>query len=395
MSMLSEKIADSLARGSAIRKMFELGAELKKIHGADKVYDFSLGNPDLPPPPAVGQALAEIAKEADKPFSVGYMPNAGYPDVRESLAVHAGKEQSVPYSWQDIVITCGAAGGLNCFFRAVLDPGEEVICPSPFFVEYGFYVGNHGGKLVTVPSKLPSFDLDVDALLGAINDKTRVVMINSPNNPTGVIYPEATLKALADGLMAENAKRKRPIYLLSDEPYRFLAYDGAVVPSLPKLYPFTVVGTSFSKNLSLPGERVGYLAVAPNMPDKAQLVDGLVFANRTLGFVNAPCIGQRLIQKVLGSQVDAAVYADRRAAMAKVLTDAGYEFTMPQGAFYFFPKAPIADETAFVDKLTAERVLAAPGRGFGLPGYFRLAFCVDRKVIENSAEGFKKAKANC
>ena len=393
MSMLCDDIVQSLAKGSWIRKMFEQGAEMKKIHGADNVYDFSLGNPDLPPPPVVGEALAELAKAADKPFSVGYMPNAGYPDVRDALAAQAAKEQGVPYVGSDIIVTCGAAGGLNCLFRAVLNPGDEVLCPRPFFVEYGFYAGNSGGKLVTVSAKLPSFDLDVPAMLAAVTPKTRVVLLNSPNNPTGAVYPEATLKALADGLMAENAKRERPIFILADEPYRFLAYEGATVPSLPKLYPYTVVATSFSKNLCLPGERVGYLALTPNMPGKEELMAGLVFANRILGFVNAPAIGQKVVLKALGQQVDVGVYAARRAAMAKALTEAGCEFTMPAGAFYFFPKAPIADDVAFVDVMLKERILAVPGTGFGMPGYFRLAFCVDQKVIENAAEGFKRAFA--
>jgi len=391
MSMLSDEIADALSKGSWIRKIFELGAELKKLHGEDRVYDFSLGNPDLPSPPVVGECLAEMATRAQEPFAFGYMPNAGYPHVREALAVQVSKEQGMAFTGEDIMLTCGAAGGINAFFRAVLAPGDEVLCPRPYFVEYGFYVGNHGGRLVTAPTRLPSFDLDVPAMLAAVTERTRVVMLNSPNNPTGRIYTEATLKELARGLTALNAKRAKPILILADEPYRFLAYGGAKVPSLPAIYPYTVVASSFSKNLSLAGERIGYVALCPAMPGKQELMAGIVFANRILGYVNAPAIGQAILLKALGSQVDAGVYADRREAMAKVLSAAGYDFHLPEGAFYFFPKAPGGDDVAFVARLREERVLAVPGTGFGLPGYFRLTFCVGRKVIENAAEGFARA----
>lgn len=391
MSMLSAEIAEALSRGSWIRRIFEQGTEMKKQYGEDKVYDFSLGNPDLPPPPIVGECLADLATRASEPFAFGYMPNAGHPHVREALAAQISVEQGVAFKGSDLLLTCGAAGGINAFFRAVLAPGEEVLCPRPYFVEYGFYVGNHGGKLVTVPARLPSFDLDVPAMLEAVTPRTRVVLLNSPNNPTGVIYSEETLKELARGLRELNAKRDKPILLLSDEPYRFLTYGGATVPSLPKIYPYTVVVSSFSKNLSLAGERIGYVALAPDMPGKAELMNGIVFANRILGYVNAPAIGQAILLKSLGSQVDTAIYAERRDAMARVLDAAGYEYTMPSGAFYFFPKAPGGDDVAFVGKLCAERVLAVPGMGFGMPGYFRLTFCVDKRVIENAAEGFAKA----
>ena len=393
MSLLSANITEALSKGSWIRRIFEQGAELKNIHGADRVYDFSLGNPDLPPPPVVGECLSELAGRAGEPFAFGYMPNAGYPHVREALAAQVSAEQGVRFQASDLMLTCGAAGGINAFFRAVLSQGDEVVCPRPYFVEYGFYAGNHGGKLVTVPVSLPDFDLDVPAMLAAVTPRTRVVLLNSPNNPTGRIYSETALAALAQGLAAANARRGRPILLLADEPYRFLTFDGAQVPSLPKLYPYTVVISSFSKNLSLAGERVGYVALAPDMPGKEELLAGIVFTNRILGYVNAPAIGQALLLKSLGHQVDVRVYAERRAAMARVLDQAGYEYFMPQGAFYFFPKAPGGDDVAFVGRLCQERVLAVPGSGFGMPGYFRLTFCVDKKVIENAAGGFAKALA--
>ncbi|WP_243310756.1 pyridoxal phosphate-dependent aminotransferase [Fundidesulfovibrio agrisoli] len=390
MSLLSSEISEALGKGSWIRRIFEQGAEMKKIYGEDNVYDFSLGNPDLPSPGVVGECLAELAARATEPFAFGYMPNAGYPHVREALAAQVAQEQEAPVTGADLLLSCGAAGGINAFFRAVLTQGDEVICPRPYFVEYGFYVGNHGGKLVTVPTQ-PDFDLDVPALLAAITPRTRVVLLNSPNNPTGVIYSEKTIWALAHGLTAENAKREKPILLLADEPYRFLTYDGARVPSIMNIYAYTVVVSSFSKNLSLAGERIGYVALAPQMPGKEELMAGVVFANRILGYVNAPAIGQAILLKALGQQVDASVYAERRDAMAKVLSDAGYEFVMPAGAFYFFPKAPGGDDVAFVEKLCKERVLAVPGSGFGMPGHFRLTFCVGTKVILGAAEGFKKA----
>lgn len=390
MKLVTEQMEQFLSGGAWIRKIFEQGLELKKQFGEEAVCDFSLGNPDLPPPAVVGECLADLAAQADKPFAFGYMPNPGYPAVRAALAEHLSREQGVAIAAGDLLLTCGAAGGINVFFRAVLTPGDEVICPIPYFVEYGFYAGNSGGVLKPVPTK-PDFDLDIAALEAAITPRTRVVLINSPNNPTGQVYSRETLTELAAMLTRASAGRERPIYLLADEPYRFLAYDGAQVPSVLPLYPYSLVIGSFSKNLSLPGERIGYVVVSPLMEGREQLVAGMVFANRILGFVNAPAVGQALLLRALGQEVDRTVYARRREAMAEVLTRAGYEFVMPRGAFYFFPKSPDADELTFLDRLTAERVLAVPGRGFGLPGYFRLAFCVDEAVIRRSEAGFAKA----
>ncbi len=391
MAILSAQVQDYMSRSSWIRRMFEAGIELKKKFGADNVCDFSLGNPDLPPPACVCQGLREIADEADTPFAFGYMPNFGYPHVREALAKEVSREQGVAVDPASLVITCGAAGAINAFYRAVIEPGDEVLCPSPYFVEYGFYVENHGGKLTTAPARPGTFDLDVDALEAAITDKTRVLLINSPNNPTGVVYPKETLVALCEMLKRKSAGRARPIFLLADEPYRFLAFDGVEVPSLLPLYPHTVVVSSFSKNLSLAGARVGYALVNPAMPERDELVGGIILANRILGFVNAPALAQKLLAKALGSQVDVNIYAARRDAMKKVLDEAGYSYPMPRGAFYFFPQAPGGDDVAFVSLLTEERILAVPGKGFGCPGHFRLAFCVGEDVINRSAEGFKRA----
>lgn len=390
MSMLSTQVSGYLERASWIRKMFETGAELKATHGADKVCDFSLGNPDLPPPAAMADAIRDLADQASQPFAFGYMPNAGYPDARAALAGKLTKEQGVSVSSDDLVITCGAAGAINAFYRAVLEPGDEIITPAPFFVEYAFYAENHGGCLKPVPAKPLTFALDLEAIDAAINEKTRVMLINSPNNPTGAVYTEAELKGLVAILEKHNATRERPIFLLSDEPYRFLTYGVEVPPLLP-LYPYTVIGSSFSKNLSLAGERVGYCLVNPAMPGKDELLAGIILTNRILGFVNAPAMGQKLMMKTIDSQVDTAIYAERRLAMAKILDDAGIEYSMPGGAFYFFPKAPGGDDLAFTDALQEELILAVPGRGFGTPGYVRLAFCVGTEVIERAAEGMKRA----
>jgi aspartate aminotransferase len=390
-SILSAQVQGYMTRSSWIRRMFEAGIELKKKYGNDQVCDFSLGNPDLPPPACVCEGLREIADEADLPFAFGYMPNFGYPHVREALARTVSQEQGVEIPPTSLVITCGAAGAINAFYRAVLEPGDEVLCPAPYFVEYAFYAENHGGVLKTAPAKPGTFDLDVAALEAAITDKTRVLLINSPNNPTGVVYPRETLVELCAMLTRKSAGRARPIFLLADEPYRFLAFDGAEVPSLLPLYPHTVVVSSFSKNLSLAGARVGYALVNPAMPGVDELIAGIILANRILGFVNAPALAQKLLAKALGSQVDASIYARRRDAMKQVLDAAGYSYPLPRGAFYFFPAAPGGDDVAFVNTLLEERILAVPGSGFGWPGHFRLAFCVGEDVINRSVDGFKRA----
>lgn len=370
--------------------MFETGAELKARHGVDAVCDFSLGNPDLSPPDAVYTALEELARR-DQRF--GYMPNAGYPEARTALAGYLSDEQGTPVSANDVILTCGAAGALNSFFRAVLEPGDEVLCPLPYFVEYGFYAENHGGVLHPVSTNPDDFGLDLKAMADAINPKSRVLLINSPNNPSGRIYSRDELQALSDLLTTKSREFGRTIYLLSDEPYRFLTFDDHHTPSLLPIYPYTVVVSSFSKSLALAGERIGFALVNPAMPGKDELLAGMVLTNRILGFVNAPAVGQRLMQHALGAKVDVQEYARRRSAMAEVLEDAGISFFKPQGAFYFFPKAPGGDDVAFVQALQEELILAVPGRGFGAPGYFRLAFCVDETVIRRSGAGFKKAAA--
>ncbi len=384
-----------MAGSSWIRKMFEKGLELKRQHGADAVCDFSLGNPDVPPPAKTKAALEAIAAEAVKPLGLGYCPNAGIPAVREAIAAYLARQQQVPVAASNVVMTVGAAGALVSFFRAVIEPGDEVICPSPYFVEYGSYCGHFGGVLKPVPSVADEgFRPDIAAIEAAITPKTRALLVNSPNNPTGCIYSAEDVRQLAALVDKTNAARGdsgRPLFLLSDEPYRAFAYDGATVPPMLPLTPYAVVLGSFSKTLSLAGERIGYVTVNPAMPDGDTLVSAVTLTNRTLGFVNAPVIGQRLATALLDETVDLEIYDRRRKLMAKVLSDAGIEFVMPRGAFYFFPKAPGGDDIAFVDALQDELILAVPGRGFGMAGFVRLSCSVDEKIIARSAEGFKRA----
>ena len=393
MQVIAKAIQDQMAGASWIRKMFEKGIELKKAFGADNVFDFSLGNPDIPPPARTAEVLRELAGRVSRPFGMGYCPNAGLPEFREVLAAFLAGQQNVAVQPSHIVVTCGAAGALTAFFRAVLEPGDEVLCPAPYFVEYGSYCGHFGGTLKAVPSLPPGFQPDVAAIEASITDRTRVLLINSPNNPAGCIYSREALAALAALVNRVNAGRTRPLFLLSDEPYRFLAYDGVEVPPVLPLSPFALALGSFSKNLSMSGERVGYLVANPDMPDIDLLMNAVTLTNRTLGFVNAPVLGQRLAMALLGEGVDVSVYARRRTLMAGVLAAAGIRFTMPQGAFYFFPEAPGGDDTAFVQALLERNVLAVPGRGFGAAGYFRLSFSVEERVIERSEAGFKEAVA--
>lgn len=391
MSLVSAQIRDYMNNASFIRKMFETGIELKKQFGADNVYDFSLGNPDLPPPEDIGTALGEVSAQMDKPFALGYMNNAGYPEVRAAVAAKLSEEQEIQIGADQVVLTCGAAGAINVFFRAVLERDDEVICPAPYFVEYGFYAGNFGGRLCPVKSKPFTFELDFEALEQAFTPKTRAVIINSPNNPTGQIYSRAELEKLAALMKKFSDQFGRPIYLVSDEPYRFLNYDHLPMPSVFEIYPYSVIVSSYSKKLSLAGARIGYFAANPAIPNVAELLGAVIMTNRILGFVNAPAIAQRVLLHCIDEAVDIDIYRERRNAMAEVLDAAGIKYAMPRGAFYFFPESPIADDKKFVQALLAERILAVPGSGFGYPGYFRLAFCTDAKIIRAAAAGFARA----
>lgn len=390
--LIASDIATALQNASWIRRMFEAGAELKQARGTENVFDFSLGNPDVPPPAKTQEVLHTLADEAVRPCGLGYMPNAGLPAFREALAQKLAIEQNCPaLSGKHVVVTVGAAGALVAFFRAILERGDEVLVPAPYFVEYGFYCGHFGGVLKPIPMQGPAFALDSDAILAAVTEKTRVILLNSPNNPTGAIYRQEDLQRLATAINTLNATRERPIYLLSDEPYRLFAFDGVEVPAMLSLSPYAAVLGSFSKSLSLAGERIGYIAFNPALEGVETLLAAVTMTNRTLGYVNAPILGQRLAMALLDERVDLAIYDERRKAMAQVLTDAGLEFATPQGAFYFFPKAPGGDDVAFCAKLMEHGIIAVPGRGFGMPGYIRLCCAVEVDIIHRSANAFKEA----
>jgi aspartate aminotransferase len=385
---IAKKIADIISRSSWIRKMFEEGAQLKAQYGAENVYDFSLGNPNLPPP----EKFSEILRETVAVCGLGdhcYMPNTGYPMVCGSIAEFLSKEQETTVSEKEIMMTCGASGALNVALKAILDPGDEVLTPVPCFVEYAFYADNHGGVLKTA-STTPDFQLDLDAMASAINEKTKAVLINSPNNPTGQIYPEARLQALGDLLTQKSRQYNRTIYLISDEPYRKIVFDGATVPSIFKAYRDSIIGTSYSKDLSIPGERIGFVAVNPAAAFKKELMGGMALANRILGFVNAPALMQRVVACMQGMSVDISEYKRKRDMLCNALAEYGYEFVKPPGTFYLFPKTPIADDVKFVQALKDERILVVPGSGFHGPGHFRIAFCVTDETIQRALPGFKR-----
>lgn len=386
---VSDKMRLFAEKSSWIRKMFEEGARMKAAHGAENVFDFSLGNPDAPPPPQFNQVILDIAGDTS-PGVHAYMPNGGYPWVREAIAARMSSEQKTEVSHGDMLMTCGAAGGLNIVMKAILNPGDEVIILAPYFVEYGFYIDNHGGVSKTVATD-KEFNLDLQAIETAISEKTKAIIINSPNNPCGQIYSEEALKALGELLERASTKFSSTIYMISDEPYRKIVFDGHEVPSIFTAYANSIVVSSYSKDLSLPGERIGYLAVHPEMEDKANLLDALTLANRILGFVNAPALMQRVVAELQDVSVDTSIYARRKELICSVLKDAGFTFTEPKGAFYVFPQTPISDDVKFVALLQEEKILAVPGTGFGSPGHMRIAFCIPGDVITRSAESFKRA----
>jgi len=378
-----------MERASWIRKMFEQGIELKAKLGADKVFDFSLGNPNLEPPDQVRKTILEVMGD-ERPGKHAYMPNAGLKESREAVASFLAKEHGVPITWEHVIMTCGAGGALNVALKTILDQGDEVVVLSPYFVEYLFYADNHNGvgKLAKTNE---DFTLNMDEIESAITPKTKAIILNSPNNPSGRIYDENSLRKL--GRLFEKIKEKnnQTIHILSDEPYSKIVYDGVTVPSIFKVYADSIIATSYSKDLSLPGERIGYLAVNPRMENWKQVIDGLTFCNRILGFVNAPALMQRILIKLQGVTVNVSEYKWKRDHLCRGLADAGYSFIKPEGAFYLFPKSPIADDVKFVNFLLQENILAVPGTGFGTPGYFRLAYCVADKVIEGSLAGFRRA----
>lgn len=388
---VSRKIKGFMENSSWIRKMFETGTELKARHGAENVFDFSLGNPNVPPPASFQQALEEAVRET-APNKHGYMPNGGYPHVRRSVAEFVSRRHAVAATADDIVMTVGAGGGLNAVIKAIVDPGDEVLAMIPYFVEYGFYADNHGAAL-TLASTTDEFDLDMAAIEKALTPRTSVVIINSPNNPTGAVYPASTIAALGELLTRKSEEYGRTIYLVSDEPYTAIVYEGTEVPSVFSHYRNSIIVTSYSKDLSIPGERIGYAVVHPDIDDHGNLVGGIILCNRILGFVNAPALMQRVVAKLQGETVDIAEYARKRELICDGLERLGYEFVKPKGTFYLMPKAPGGDDVAFVQALQNELVLAVPGSGFGLPGHFRLSFCVADETITGAMPGFERAIA--
>lgn len=391
--MIAEKMIPFVQNNSAIRTMFEEGNRLKKQYGADKVYDFSLGNPSVPAPDCVREAIVDLANNEDPVILHGYMNNAGFEDVRETIAQSLNRRFGTDFSAKNLIMTVGAASGLNVILKTVLNPGEEVIVFAPYFLEYGAYVKNYDGKLVEISPDAETFQPDLEELERKITANTRAVIVNSPHNPTGVIYSEDTIKALAAILEKKQKEYGSVIYLISDEPYRELAYDGAEVPYLTKYYKNTVVGYSYSKSLSLPGERIGYLVIPDDLEDSETVIAAAGIANRILGSVNAPSLMQKVIARCVDAEVDVAAYDKNRRALYNGLTACGFQCIKPQGAFYLFVKSPVADEKEFCEAGKKYNILMVPGSSFACPGYVRLAYCVSYETIINSLPEFKKLAA--
>lgn len=392
--MISQNIKGLMESPSAgvIRKMFEEGALLKKKYGAENVFDFSLGNPDLEPPEEVSAAEKSVAAD-DTPGRHGYMPNAGYPETRAAMAEKTAQEQGVAVGAENVVMSVGAAGALNTVLKALLNPGDEVAVFCPYFTEYDHYIHNHGGKIVKVATK-PDFSPDTDALASVLSGNTAAVIINSPNNPTGRIYSDAEIRAIAGTLRKSGEKTGRFPYLICDEPYRAITYGGKKVAAVFPEYPNSVVVTSFAKNLSLPGERIGYICVNPACPEAGEFTAAAIFATRILGFVNAPAFFQKVIARSWNAQCDYSLYARRKDELTEIMDYAGLEYARPDGAFYLFVKVPEkwnGDDLAFTAHLKKFNILCAPGSGFGGPGWFRIAYCVSESTILNSRQAFYRA----
>jgi aspartate aminotransferase len=383
--MISKAVSDNLAKASWIRRMFEEGARLKQERGSDKVFDFTLGNPEIEPPPAVLAAARRILDSSEAHLHA-YMPNAGHPRVRAAVAQRLAAATGLPYTANHVLMTVGAGAALNTVLKALLNPGDEVLTVAPFFVEYTFYAENYGGRRVVVP---PKEDLtpDIEKLEAALTPRTRAIILNSPNNPSGVIYPASTFVEL-EALLARVTP---PIVLISDEPYRELVFDDVTVPLVPPLVTRAVVATSWSKSLAIPGERIGYLAFSPRMPEAADLFEACTFTSRVLGFVNAPALWQWVVAEVGDQTIDVAPYREKRDLMYAGLTRIGYQCVKPQGAFYVFPRTPIADDVAFVRLLAEEGVLTVPGSGFGMPGHIRISLTVERDTVVRALPGFERA----
>ncbi|MBI5657697.1 MAG: pyridoxal phosphate-dependent aminotransferase [Geobacter sp.] len=380
---IAAKIQTFIEGASWIRKMFEEGERLRAVHGADNVYDFTLGNPNIEPPARYDEEFRRLA--AAPPLGMHrYMSNAGYQETRAAVAEVLSESSGLQVTAANVVMTCGASGALNVVLKTILNPGEEVIILTPHFVEYKFYIDNHGGVPREVWTDPETFQLDLQAIENAISEKTRAIIINTPNNPTGVIYPAESLQKLGDLVQRKEREMERQINVISDEPYARIAYDGMAVPSIFPFIDNAVIVTSHSKDLALPGERIGYLAANPRMTHVELFMEGAIFCNRTLGFVNAPALLQRLVAKLQRESVDIGEYRQKRDLLYEGLTGLGFSMVKPDGAFYLFPRSPIADDVAFVRLAQKHHILLVPGAGFGAPGYFRIAYCVDKGMIERS-----------
>ena len=391
--MISEKMKPYVKNNSAIRMMFEEGNRLRAKYGADKVFDFSLGNPSVPAPDSVREAIIELVNNTDPTVLHGYMSNAGFEDVRQTIAESLNRRFDTKFSAKNLIMTVGAASGLNVILKTVLTPGEEVIVFAPYFLEYGAYVRNYDGVLVEISPDTTTFQPNLAEFEQKITPKTKAVIVNTPHNPTGVVYSEETIRKLSAILEAKQKEFGTVIYLISDEPYRELAYDGVEVPYLTKYYDNTVVGYSYSKSLSLPGERIGYLVIPDEADGSEELISAATIANRTLGCVNAPSLIQKVVAKCVDAKTDLAAYDKNRQALYNGLKECGFECIKPQGAFYLFVKSPVEDEKAFCEAGKKYNLLMVPGSSFACPGYVRLAYCVSYDTIVNSLPEFKKLAA--
>ena len=391
--MISEKMKPYVKNNSAIRMMFEEGNRLRAKYGADKVFDFSLGNPSVPAPDSVREAIIELVNTTDPTVLHGYMSNAGFEDVRQTIAESLNRRFDTKFSAKNLIMTVGAASGLNVILKTILNLGEEVIVFAPYFLEYGAYVRNYDGVLVEISPNTTTFQPNLAEFEQKITPKTRAVIVNTPHNPTGVVYSEETIKKLSAILEAKQKEFGTVIYLISDEPYRELAYDGVEVPYLTKYYNNTVVGYSYSKSLSLPGERIGYLVIPDEADGSEELISAATIANRTLGCVNAPSLIQKVVAKCVDAKTDLAAYDKNRQALYNGLKECGFECIKPQGAFYLFVKSPVEDEKAFCEAGKKYNILMVPGSSFACPGYVRLAYCVSYETIVNSLPEFKKLAA--
>lgn len=393
--MISDRIRVALQGSSAIRAMFIEGKEMAEKYGAENVYDFSLGNPATPAPAALNAAVRELIDQADASAEAGmmlhgYMENAGYREVRTAIAENLNRRFATSFDFHNIIMTVGAAGGLNIIFKTILNPGDEVIVFAPFFGEYRQYAANFGANIVAVQPNLTTFQPDLEDLEAKVTANTKALIVNTPNNPTGVIYTPETMQRIADVLEKKQAEFGHDIYLVSDEPYRELVYDGRKEDFLTKYYKNTIVGYSFSKSLSLPGERIGYVAVPDEASDAEELLAGMEISNRTLGFVNAPSLMQQAVAKCLDEKTDIAFYDENRRMLYEGLTKLGFTCIEPEGAFYLWVKSPVADEEEFVNEGKKHHILMVKGSAFGCPGFVRLAYCVSHKTIQNALPAFEK-----